>query len=119
MRKLLLLPILLLLTIATVVKAQSPQEMNYQAVVRDASGQPLAEGSLVTVWFRIHDGGPQGNDVYDETRTAVTNKFGLITIAIGDSANLTGVAWGSGPKYLQVETLPVVLTLLIWEPRNC
>lgn len=90
----------------TVLWAQVPQKINYQAVVRDASGQPLPNGTNVTVRFQIHDGSIQGPVVYQETVNAVTNQFGLITTAVGTSGNLATVSWGSAPKYLQVEVDP-------------
>ena len=100
--------IILSLTLFTLLimeaTAQAPQKINYQAIVRDASGQPVLGGTNVTVRFRIHDGSPTGAVIFTETNTAVTNQFGLITQVIGGSSPLTGVNWGGGPKYLQVET---------------
>ena len=99
--------IILSLTLFTLLimeaTAQAPQKMNYQGIVRDALGNSLPGGTNVTVRFRIHDGTPSGAVVFQETNTAVTNQFGLITQVIGGSSPLTGVNWGSGPKYLQVE----------------
>jgi len=83
--------------------AQAPQKMNYQAIVRDALGNPLPGGTNVTVRFQIHDLTPAGTVVFQETNTAVTNQFGLITQIIGGTGNLAAVSWGSGAKYLQVE----------------
>ncbi|MBL0310273.1 MAG: hypothetical protein IPP77_11550 [Bacteroidetes bacterium] len=55
MKKYILLLLLPLLLAATTF-AQVPQKMNYQAVVRDNSGQPLSNGTNVTVRFMIHNG---------------------------------------------------------------
>ena len=100
--------IILSLTLFTLLimeaTAQAPQKINYQAIVRDALGNSLPGGTNVTVRFRIHDGSPTGAVIFTETNTAVTNQFGLITQVIGGSSPLTGVNWGGGPKYLQVET---------------
>jgi len=85
---------------------QVPQQMNYQAVVRNASGVPLAAGSTVSIRFQIHDVTPSGTVVFTETTSAVTNQFGLITYSIGSLASLSAVNWGSGAKYLQVEIDP-------------
>lgn len=79
MNKKLLLFLCLVLSVFVQVYAQAPQQINYQAVVRNSSGQPLPAGSNVTVRFRIHDGTPTGPVVFQETNTAVTNQFGLIT----------------------------------------
>lgn len=100
---------LLLLSFAslfTAASAQAPQKLNYQAIVRDAAGNPIVGGTNVTVRFTIHDGSPTGTVVFTETNTAVTNQFGLITQIIGGTSNLAAVNWGNGEKWLQVEIDP-------------
>ncbi len=88
---------------STFVFAQVPQGLNYQAIVRNSTGQPLPGGANVSVRFKIHDGSASGPVVFTETNMAVTNQFGLITQAIGGSGNLSVVNWGIGEKWLQVE----------------
>src|ERR1043165_1054759 len=112
MKKQLLSFFLLLFISVTALLAQAPQQLNYQAVVRDVSGQPLGAGSNVTVRFKIHDGSPQGAIVFTEITSAITNQFGLIIHRIGSVSPLSTVNWGSGPKYLQVE-------IDITEPMRC
>ncbi len=80
--------------------------MNYQAIARNASGQPLPNNTTVSIRFQIHDQTPSGAIVFQESTTAVTNQFGLITLAIGQLGNLATVNWSNGPKYLQVEYDP-------------
>ena len=92
----------LLLVAALGLQAQAPQQLNYQAVVRDASGNPLAAGTIVSLKLQIHNGSPSGAIVYTETESVTTNQFGLITYAIGYNGNLATVNWGNGAKYLQV-----------------
>lgn len=77
--------------------------MNYQAIVRDASGNALPGGRNISVRFQIHDLTPAGTVVFQETNTAITNQFGLINLVVGSVGNLSVVNWGSGNKYLQVE----------------
>lgn len=103
MKRRLLTLLAIVFTFLTGAMAQAPQKMNYQAVVRDASGAPLSGGRNVTVRFQIHDITQGGVVVFQETNTAVTNQFGLITAVIGGTGNLAGVSWGSGAKWLQVE----------------
>ena len=83
------------------IKAQAPQLMNYQAVVRNTQGQPVA-GTLVNFQFQIHDGTATGTSVFTETDTATTNQFGLATAQIGTDSSLAVVVWSSGNKFLQV-----------------
>ena len=90
------------LAIAFNTKAQAPQQFNYQAIVRNASGQPLSAGDTVSVKFEIHDGSVSGTVVYQEVVRLVTNQFGLITYAIGSGSSLSSVNWGAAAKYLQV-----------------
>jgi hypothetical protein len=102
MKKVILSSFAFLLVMLTI--AQAPQGINYQAVVRNAQGQALAANTNVSVQFLIHDVTPTGNVVFQETTSALTNQFGLITLVIGKTANLAGVNWASGEKYLQVKT---------------
>lgn len=82
--------------------AQAPQQMNYQAIVRNSAGQPVEANTNVSVKFIILDGTPAGNAVFEESTSAVANQFGLITAHIGNNNNLATVNWGGGPKYLEV-----------------
>ena len=83
--------------------AQAPHTFNYQAVVRNLSGQVVSD-SKVAVRFTIHDGSASGPAVFTELQNATTNQFGLVTVALGAVTNgLDGVNWALGEKYLQVE----------------
>jgi hypothetical protein len=105
MKKIILSALSILITLMN-SQAQAPQKINYQAVVRNALGQPLPNATNVTVRFKIHDNSPTGTIVYQQTDTSLTNQFGLITLYIGRSGNLASVDWSSGAKYLQVEIDP-------------
>ena len=85
--------------------AQAPQGINYQAVVRSATGAVVAN-QAVSVRFLFHDLTPTGAVVFQETHAVSTNQFGLVEMIIGSSGNLAVVNWGGGPKYLQVEIDP-------------
>lgn len=98
----------LLLLLASIIGpgtifAQSPQLMNYQAVVRNSSGTPVPNNTSVKLRFTIHDGSTTGTTVFTETQTVSANQFGLVTAQIGLLGNLAVVSWGFGAKYLQVE----------------
>ena len=45
---------LLAIALSSLLHAQAPQRLSYQAVARDASGQPLAS-TTATLRFKIHD----------------------------------------------------------------
>lgn len=83
--------------------AQAPQLMNYQTVVRDATGKPVAAGTSVELEFTIHQGTPNGAVVFSESISTTTTTFGQIDVRIGSGGgNLAIVNWGNGKKYLQV-----------------
>ncbi len=88
------------------VAAQAPQSFNYQAVARNASGSVL-QNQNVGLRFTIRDGSATGTIVYQETQNKTTNQFGLFSAEVGNgtavTGNFTGINWGSGAKYLQVE----------------
>lgn len=86
--------------------AQVPQSMNYQAVVRDNTGNEIVSQN-VGARFTVRDGSSLGTIVYRETKLLTTNQFGLITHAVGTgtvvSGTFSGINWGTADKYLQVE----------------
>ncbi|MBS1614423.1 MAG: hypothetical protein JST49_16500 [Bacteroidetes bacterium] len=86
--------------------AQVPHAFNYQAIVRNASGQIVANQS-VNFRTTIRQGGISGNIVYRETHLDTTNEFGLSTFAIGNGTVVAGnfslINWALGNCYLQIE----------------
>lgn len=95
-------------TIAYVVtlKAQAPQVINYQAVVRDVVGE-IVKNKAVNFRLSILDGGPSGTPQYVETQSKTTNQFGLVTFGIGQGSTVSGtmnaVTWSTGNKFFKVE----------------
>jgi uncharacterized protein (TIGR02145 family) len=98
--------ILSLLLIVQIVDAQAPQATSYQAVIRNSSGNVLAN-QLVKVRFSIRDSAANGIIVYRETQTPTTNAQGLINLFAGQGTATTGtfatINWGSKSKFLQTE----------------
>ena len=102
MRKL-LTSIFLMLAISTL--AQVPQGFNYQAVIRNSSGD-LIQDQNVSVRISILQGSATGSSAYTETHSEQTNTFGLIDLIIGQgqsSDNFTTVDWSNNPYYLKIE----------------
>ena len=87
------------------VFSQSPDLINYQAVARDLSGNPLVS-TPVNVTYDIHQSSSSGPVVYSETHSLTTNQFGLFTAEIGGgtpvSGTFAGINWSTGLYYLQV-----------------
>lgn len=94
------------LIISTMVFAQVPQKMSYQAVVR-GSDNNLVINSEVSVRVSILQGSVDGETVYTETHSATTNANGLLTIEIGDgtsSDDFSIINWVNGPYFVKTET---------------
>ncbi len=82
--------------------SQSPPLIPYQAIARDASGQPLANATLYAR-FTIHDNTATGPTVWQEIQTVSTSALGLFTAQLGSSVSLGNVNWTAGAKFMQVE----------------
>jgi hypothetical protein len=110
MKKLLLIA-LLSMGFTLAVKAQAPQQFNYQGAARNANGTPLANKNIA-LRISILDGSSTGTIQYSEVRNVTTNALGLYALAIGatgaSSVNgtIAGVTWASGLKFVKVEIDP-------------
>ena len=90
--------------------AQAPNGFNYQAVVRNSSGQPILN-QTVSIRFTIHESTPTGSVIFQETQSKTTNSLGLFSTIVGTGTLISG-AYPSvaqlalGVKYFQVEIDP-------------
>lgn len=104
-----IIPFAAALFMVSVLAAQTPQGLNYQAVARNAGGAVLPN-TFINLKFTIQDGITLGQPDYIETDTATTNQFGLFTVIIGNGTPVTGtfggVLWATGNKYLNVQLDP-------------
>lgn len=93
---------------STLLYAQAPAKFNYQGIARNADGSPIA-GRIINLRLSILEGN-NGAAVYTETNSAITNAYGLYTVAVGGGKSQTGamnkIAWGTGEKYIKVEIDP-------------
>ena len=100
-----------MMAIITAVKAQVPQQLNYQGIARNSTGSPITYQNI-TVRLTIIDSALGGQISYRETRRVQTNYVGLFNIIIGSSGatNITGrlqdVNWPTGQKYIKLEIDP-------------
>ncbi len=100
-----LLPFIVILTMFSNMMAQDiPMGFNYQAVLRDASDNIIANQEI-TLELSIEDAA--GSDIWIETHTVTTNQFGLVSLVVGQGTRTGGSAtgfsdidWGSGTKKL-------------------
>ena len=91
------------LLVSFLLRAQAPQQMNYQAVVRNSMGLPVTNNTPVKLRFTIHDVTANGVTVFNEVVNTTANDFGLVNVQIGTIGDLSNVNWGNGAKFLQVE----------------
>lgn len=81
--------------------AQVPQKFNYQAVLRDGSGQPIVSEEVL-VKIEILAGSPEGNAVFAEEHNTQTNAIGLINLIIGSVNSLSEIDWSDGSFFVRV-----------------
>ncbi|MBN2775272.1 MAG: hypothetical protein JXR31_13535, partial [Prolixibacteraceae bacterium] len=109
MKRILLIIIIIIGLISSGVNAQSPELINYQTIVRDASGNVL-ENQDISFLISITQESESGIVVYSEKHFVKTNQFGLINLQIGsgevESGSLPSVNWGSNSHFLKVEMDP-------------
>ncbi|MFM2201626.1 MAG: hypothetical protein RL040_826 [Bacteroidota bacterium] len=84
------------------VNAQAPALIPYQAIARNAAGEPLSNAT-VNARFTIHDVTATGASVWQELQTVTTSTLGLFTAKLGSSVSLNSVNWAGGAKFMQVE----------------
>ena len=86
--------------------ATVPAGISYQAVARNAQGQPLSDAPM-QVKFTLLTDSLTGVAEYSESHSLNTNSLGLFTTAFGagtpESGTFAGINWASGSKYLKVE----------------
>ena len=105
------LVLICLLLVGNSAMAQIPQQLNYQGIARNASGEPIST-HVITVRLSIIDSAANGLMTYQETKTVSTNYVGLFTIVIGapGGTNVIGtiatIDWSTGKKYIKLEIDP-------------
>ncbi|MBI5542050.1 MAG: tail fiber domain-containing protein [Bacteroidia bacterium] len=86
--------------------AQIPQSFQYQAVIRDVSGNVLQTQS-VGLRLSIIPVSAIGVAEYVETHTLTTNTFGIVSLSVGNGTVVTGnfstINWGASNHFIKVE----------------
>ena len=90
------------------LRAQSvPQGINYQAVLRNAGGNVLAN-KPAEVTFSLLNGSPIGALIFQEKHTTSSNNLGQLILVIGNGMHIGGgtfeeINWSQGSKFLKIE----------------
>jgi surface protein len=100
------LSIVILLFLGLSLSAQAPQGFNYQATVRNASGD-LIISQNVSFSFNVNQGSQTAAPTYTEEHIIVTDDLGQVSLVIGQGTPTTGVFseidWSIGNYYLAIE----------------
>ena len=101
----------LLLVISTVcfclvLTGQIPESFNYQTIVHKASGEVLSS-KMVSLKFSILPDIEHDTVVYSERHNVLTDKFGFVSVTIGNGTDKTGsfseINWNNNSYFLRVE----------------
>lgn len=105
MKKLTAISTILLLTIC--MFAQVPEEMSFQAIIRNNS-DVLVTNTNIGMQISVLQDSASGIAVYVERHFPTTNTNGLVSIEIGRgtviSGSFTGIDWTNGPYFIKTET---------------
>ncbi len=85
------------------ILAQAPESFKYQAIIRDANGDPIVNES-VSIGLAILQGSSTGTEVFSEIHSITTNAFGLVNLEIGsvNSTAFLAINWSAGPYYIEI-----------------
>lgn len=93
------------LFVSTLLFSQAPEGINYQAVMRNSSGN-LVTNSTVAIRVQIRQGSATGSAVYQERQSIVSSSQGLINMVIGAGTPQTGtfnaINWAVGPFFVNL-----------------
>ena len=96
---------LCLTCVQLLIFAQAPEGVNYQSVIRDNTGNLMAN-AFVGLKISLLQNNTNGTVVYEESFDASTNDFGLTNIVIGNGNPISGdfslIDWSNGPYFIQI-----------------
>ena len=98
--------IILCLTYTMAIWAQVPNQISYQATIRNSSGD-LWVNQPIGMRISILQTTEQGASVYIETHQTISNSNGLVSLIIGSGAptsgNINTINWNLGPYFIKME----------------
>ena len=106
-KKSMLLLVALLIFTSVVLKAQSPQKINFQSIVRNTSGVIVSNKS-VKFKITILADSATGEPVYSETHLKTTDAIGLVSLQIGSGTVVSNgvfssLNWGNASHFIKLE----------------
>ena len=107
MKKISLIMVLIALAVSGII-AQVPQNFNYQATLRDNTGQLLISAP-VTIRISIIRDDASGESIYSEIHYVTTTSLGIINLKVGTgsgSGNFENIDWSASHYFIKVEVDP-------------
>ncbi len=108
MRKTIILLTSLFITTTAILAQNLPDKFKYQAVLRDASGEILANESA-TVTIALLQGTASGTSVFDESHSITTTAQGLINLNIGSINDMSVVDWSADIYFVEISVNGTVM----------
>ncbi len=88
-----------------ILSGQVPPSFSYQAVVRNANNE-LVANTQVRMRVSLLHGSETGQAVFTDILFPETNVNGLLNVVIGSDQSLQNIDWSQGPYYLKTEIDP-------------
>ncbi|MBE9510953.1 MAG: DUF1566 domain-containing protein [Bacteroidetes bacterium] len=96
----------LIVIVSASLYSQAPEGFSYRAIVRNNAGEPIVT-QAVSFRFSILKGSPLGNVVYGEKHDVTTDKYGAVSLVIGNGTDKIGdfitIDWGADNYFLKVK----------------
>jgi hypothetical protein len=93
------------LFLGTKAHAQAPDGINYQAVIRNASGTLIAN-TTIAIRIQIKQTSASGTIVFQERHSVTTSAQGVVNLVIGQGTLLGGnfstINWATGPYFVSL-----------------
>lgn len=96
---------IILVNFSSLVISQTPEGINYQAVIRKTNGT-LVTNTTVAVRIQIKQNAATGTVVYAERQSVITSAYGLVNFVIGQGTVLSGsfatINWSTGNYWVSL-----------------
>jgi len=93
------------LFLGMVVFAQTPEGINYQAVIRKTDGS-LVANTTIAIRIQLKQNSATGTVVYSERQSVITSQYGLVNFVIGQGTVLSGtfstINWSTGNYWVSL-----------------
>ena len=93
------------LLLCVTVFAQTPEGINYQAVIRKTDGS-LVANTTIAIRIQLKQNSATGTVVYSERQSVITSQYGLVNFVIGQGTVLSGtfstINWSTGNYWVSL-----------------